>query len=251
MQRTWKALRALVVALTLAAGVMMTPARAMADKLHLKDGRTLEGTVSREVEGYVWFKFKVGGLESEQMFKPDEIKSVDRDTKPSEPAAATPAPEEKPAAEASKFGVPRAAIITLGGGGDKDMVGIYMTSEQLKRMIPLLEAEKVDTVVFRINSGGGMLLEIQKLSDVIHNEYKPRFRVAAWIEYAISAAAMTSHAIEEIYFLPQGSYGACTGWFGALTAVKGRELEEVLYMMEKISARGNHDPKIMRSMQIM
>jgi hypothetical protein len=34
-------------------------------------------------------------------------------------------------------------------------------------------------------------------------------------------------------------------------AVKGRQLEEVLYMMEKISANGNHSKYIMRSMQIL
>ena len=44
------------------------------------------------------------------------------------------------------------------------------------------------------NSQGTMnqLLEIQKLSDVIYNEYRKNFRTVAWIDYAISAAAMTS-----------------------------------------------------------
>src|SRR5690606_34230378 len=142
--------------------------------------------------------------------------------------------------------VPRIAVISLGEGGDKDMVGLFMTAEALKRAIPLLEKDNVTDVVFRIQSGGGALLEIQKLSDVIHNEFKPRFRVVAWIKSAISAAAMTAHCIEDIYFTSDGNYGACTGWYGQLTAVKGRDLEEVLYMMEKISARGKHDPKIMR-----
>src|SRR5262249_18056968 len=47
------------------------------------------------------------------------------------------------------------------------------------------------------------------------------------------------------------SYGACTGWSGQLVAVKGRQLQEVLFMMEKISARGKHPKEIMRAMQIM
>jgi hypothetical protein len=247
------ALRSLVLALALLVGVVFSPSRAIADKLHLKDGRVLEGTVAKEVSGYVWFKVKVGNLESEQLFKPDEIEKIERDggDSPQDKAAAADQ-SDKPAAESKpRSGVPRIAVITLGEGGDKDMVGLFITADSLKRIVPLLEQEHVTDVVFRVNSGGGALLEIQKLSDEIQNEYKQKFRVVAWIQSAISAAAMTSHCIEDIYLMKTGNYGACTGWYGQLTAVKGRELQEVLYMMEKISARGKHDPKIMRSMQIM
>ncbi|MFY7895912.1 MAG: hypothetical protein ACOVP8_06745, partial [Phycisphaerales bacterium] len=100
-------------------------------------------------------------------------------------------------------------------------------------------------------SGGGMLLEIQKLSDMIQNELKPKFRVVGWIEFATSAAAMTAHAIEEIYFTRRGEYGSCTGFRGNQFApVEGYELEVVLHTMERISARGKHNPLIMRAMQI-
>src|ERR1041384_4869288 len=136
-------------------------------------------------------------------------------------------------------GVPRAAVISL-GDHDKEMVGQFITADSLDRCIPLLEKEHIDIVAIRINSGGGALLEIQKLSDEIEFKFKPKFRTVAWIEHAISAAAMTAHCMEEIYLMPGASYGACTGWYGQLTAVKGRDLQEVLYMMEKISARGKH-----------
>jgi hypothetical protein len=132
----------------------------------------------------------------------------------------------------------------------EDTVGIQMSAKPLHDAIPLLEKDKVDIVILKINSGGGLLLEIQRISDVVHNEYKKKFRTVAWIESAISAAAMSSHCLEEIYFMPQGNYGACTGWSGALNAVKGRQLEEVLVMMERISARGGHPKEIMRAMQI-
>jgi hypothetical protein len=237
--------------LALAGAVLMGSGRALADKIHLKDGRVLDGVVTRELDGYVWFKVKVGAIEQEQMFKPAEVASIDRDgPAPKEgdkalASAATPEPEKK-----AMPGVPRAAIVSL-GVEDKEMVGQYITADSLERCIPLLEKEHVDIVVLRINSGGGALLEIQKLSDVIEFKLKPKFRTVAWIEHAISAAAMTAHCMEEIYMMPGASYGACTGWSGQLVAVKGRQLQEILYMMEKISARGKHDPKIMRSMQIM
>lgn len=219
------------------------------DTIHLKDGTVVKGEIERELEGSVWIKTAIGQINSTQFILSDDIKSIERDS-------AAPAPDAKPAntpkVELSprRAGVPRAAVISLEG-----TVGIQMTAKTLMDLIPVLERELgndgTGIVVFKINSGGGLLLEIQKLSDVIHNEYKKRFRTVSWIESAISAAAMTSHCIEEIYFLPEGSYGACTGWSGALVAVKGRGLEGVLYEMEKISARGGYNPFIMRAMQIL
>jgi len=247
-------------------------------KITLKNGTVVEGEILRELEGIVWIKVRSGASEETRMLTPDEVKSIDRDatstpTNASQPAKAPDSKAEpaKPAEKASEpaseparaparsetasrprnSGVPRAAVITLGEGGDKDMVGLYMMAKPLTDAIPLLKQENVDIVVFRVNSGGGALLEIQKLSDVIYNEYRKNFRTVAWIDYAISAAAMTSHAVEEIYFTPEGAYGACTGWSGDLVAVKDRDLEQILFQMEKISTRGNHPFEIMRAMQIM
>lgn len=246
---------------------------ARADTLRLKDGRVLEGTVAREQGGYVWFKYKIGSLEKTDMFSPADIVKLEKgtaatpppaapvkpatNTPPSTPAsnpAAPPAPsaaEPANAAAPKNAGAPRAAILTLGESNNRHMVGLYVTADALERALPALEKDKVEVVVLRVNSQGGYLSEIQKISDVIEYKYKPKFRVVGWIESAISAAAMSSHCLEEIYFTPKGNYGACTGWSGNLIAVKGRDLEDVLYMMEKISARGKHDLAIMRSMQIM
>lgn len=254
MKRMSEMVVRVLAALVLVGMLGVLPARA-ADKVYLKDGKVLEGTITREEQGFVWLRVKNGTLEREQFISPDQIDRIERDAA----SAPVPAPDKAKAAEkprdgapkARGAGVPRLALLTLGEQPGKDMVGLYMTAESLRDAIPLLEEEGVTDVVFVINSGGGFLLEIQRLSDVIHQEYKPRFRTVAWIESAISAAAMTAHCIEEIYFTPQGNYGACTGWSGALEAVEGRPLEEVLYMMEKISERGGYDRQIMRAMQIM
>lgn len=239
-------------------------------KITLKNGTVVEGEIVRELNGIVWIKVTSGRTEETKMLLPDEISSIDRGT--TAPAAGTPASNapteapkpDAPAAEAPAAQTPaaqpaaprsgtarRAVVLTLGEGGDKDMVGMYVMAKPLRDALPILKADNIDIVVFRINSGGGALLEIQKLSDVIYDEYRKNFRTVAWVDYAISAAAMTAHAIEEIVFMPEGAYGACTGWFGQLQAVKDRDLEEVLFQMEKISARGNHNPDIMRAMQIM
>jgi hypothetical protein len=228
------------------------------DKLHLKDGRVLEGTVEKEVNGYIWFKTKVGAIEQREVFGPEKIEKLERGVAvdPAEPVKAEPDRKEAPA-PAGAPGVPRAVVLTLGDRTeDKDMVGKYMCAKPLLDAIPKLEEEigkdGSGVVVLRIDSGGGMLLEIPKLHDAIEKEFKPRFRTVAWIKWAISAAAMTSHVVEEIYFYPEGNYGACTGFNGGnMKAIVDRPLEEVLFMMEKASARGKKDKAIMRSMQIL
>jgi hypothetical protein len=240
-----------LAALAVGLALLAPAGRAWADdKVTLTDGRVITGQITRELEGYVWIRVSSGGIVREEMLRPDQIRSIERDAPAAKAEAAAPAARPEPRARPAASGTPRAAVLTLGEGGDKDMVGIYMTAETLRRAIPLLEADGVSVLVLRIKSGGGALLEIQRLSDLIEFELKPKFRTVAWIDSAISAAAMTAHCLNEIYFTSQGNYGACTGWFGALQAVKGRELEEVLYMMEKISARGGHHPAIMRAMQV-
>jgi hypothetical protein len=280
VNRWWKGGAA---ALALGMAVLFSASAARADDtVHLKNGQTVTGTIVREDGGFVWIKTTVNGIEDTKLFSPGDIDKIDRDTPETDPTtdpktdpkpdpasdpvrgadagsaaeapAATPPESQDEPAPSARSGATRAAIITLGEGGGKDTVGIFMTAKAIHDAIPMLERDKVDVVVFRINSGGGLLLEIQRLSDVIQNEYKPRFRTVAWIESAISAAAMTAHAIEEIYMTPEGNYGACTGFNtagGTWNAVKGRELEEVLFQMEKISERGGHAKEIMRSMEIM
>jgi hypothetical protein len=249
--RSWIA-KAFAVA-ALAAGTLLSAGRAeAADKLHLKDGRVLEGRVVRELDGVVWFSSNASGIEQTQMFAPAQIVKLERDaTTPDPKAGKADTKKNADAPAATHTGVPRIAVLTLGEKPEKEMVGLFITAKSLRETIPQLEKDKVTDVVLRINSGGGMLLEIEPLSDLIQNEFKPRFRTVAWIEWAISAAAMTAHAIPEIYMTRGGAYGACTGWHGALVAVKDRQLEDVLALMENISARANRDPKIMRSMQIM
>ncbi|MCA9299612.1 MAG: hypothetical protein KDA28_11130 [Phycisphaerales bacterium] len=243
MNQMMKNLMSTLVAI-LAIVLMAAPASAL-DKVVMKDGSIVEGEIKREINGAIWITVSIGGIETERFLAPGTYSTIERDS--AEPVSSAPIAkaDENRKASPKRDGVERVAVLTL-----EEMVGMYMSAKPLHDAIPLLEEDEVDTVVLKINSGGGYLLEIQRLSDVIHNEYKPRFRVVAWIESAISAAAMSAHCVEEIYFMPQGNYGACTGYSGPLVAVKGYELEKVLYMMEKISDRGGYDIDIMRAMQI-
>ncbi|MEM9066466.1 MAG: hypothetical protein AAGB51_13360 [Planctomycetota bacterium] len=238
---------------------------AQADTLRLSDGRTLEGTVQNELDGYIWFTHSVGGIDQTDVFGPNEYVELLRDGAGEPESGAEPKDEARdpigdarPVRDAAPAraprprvgsNAPRAAVISL-GAPDMDTIGIYVTRDKLESIIPLLEEEEIDIVVFRVNSGGGLLYSLGRISDLIHTEYKSRFRTVGWIESAISAAAMSVHCLEEIYFMPEGNYGACTGWRGNGEQIEGGALEQVLYQMEQISEKGRHDYRVMRSMQI-
>lgn len=251
--RTLVALAAFVLALVLCA----TPAHAL-DRVTLKEGnRVIEGTIIKEIDGIVWIRYKVAGIEQVSHFSPDEIAKVERDSKADTKADTkvdAAAAGATVAAASSTGKTPKAVVITLGDRTYGEEVGVYFTAHALREAIPTLEKElgtdKSGVVVFRIYSGGGLGSEVDKMWDVIRNDYMKRWRCVAWIEAAISAAAMTAHCMEEIYFTSQANYGACTGWYGSLIAVKGYQLEVYLEKMRKISLEAGHDPLIMRSMQI-
>ncbi len=239
----------MLAGLTLAAVMLLGTATGAAagDKIYLKDGRVIEGEIVRELSGSVWIDYTIGGVsQSGAFFAASAIDRIERDAA-SGPVTGDPVRAVEPTSTlpAKRSGVPRGVVITLEG-----MVGVQFAAKPLHDSIEWLEENEVDIVVLKVNSGGGYLLEIPKMHEVIHDEYKPRFRTVAWIESAISAAAMSAHTLEEIYFMTEGNYGACTGWSGALVAMEGLGLEKVLYMMEQVSAQGKRAPEIMRSMQI-
>jgi len=249
MQTTLKRLIATLVVVIMAA--LVAPQAFAIDKITLKDGRTIEGEIIRELDGAIWFKHKVAGIEKTDFFTKADYTGVEREAaaKPADDAAKPVESKDNAAPVARKPGVPRAAVITL-GDTENNMVGMYITVEQLRRSIPLLQEEGVDVLVIRVNSGGGALIEMTQLANFMHEELKPKFRTVGWIHSAISAAAMMMHSVEELYFTSEGNYGACTGFSGPGNAMKGRGLEEVLQFMEKVSRRGGRDTKIMRAMQI-
>ncbi len=278
MKNARRTLQSLVTAAAMLLAMALPSANTLAlDRITLKDGgKILEGEISRELDGYIWLKRTVDGVTKEELYTPEQVSKIERGVDSTPAAETTPVGEaptatpEKtagaspanasptvaaPPPAAKKPGVPRALVLTLGDEENGDMVGVYMVAHVLKRAIPTLEQElgtdRTGVLVLRFHSGGGLGLEVPKISDVIHDEFKPRFRTVGWVETAISAAAMSAHCLEEIYFTSQGNYGACTGFYGSLDKpVEGRPLAESLVLMEKLSARGGWNKLIMRAMQI-
>ena len=263
LKRISSVLAAAVIAMAV---VFATPSASFAaDKVTLKDGTVLEGKITREGEGFLFIKIKIGSIEQEKLVATSDIKTIERDGAAKDPKSADDAKDKKDPAVAgdakageskpAHSGATRVAILNFGPPSswqDKigNTVGLEISVKAFADVVPKLEKAKVDVVVIRVNSGGGLGLEVPKFQELFEKVYKPKFRTVAWIESAISAAAMSPYVIEEIYFLPEGNLGACTGWYGNLQNVEGVDLEEMLIMMEHASALGKRDPKIMRSMQI-
>ena len=220
--------------------------------VHLKDGRTLEGEIVRETDSFIYIRVMIGGVGKDELVLRSDIEKIVREEAPKKPSENEGVDEIdrefREAADRPSDGAVRVAFITL-----EEMVGPYMFAPALQNSIEAIEDDDVDVVILQFNSGGGALAEIQPLIDVIEDEIKPNYRVAAWIESAISAAAMTASICEEIYFMSEGNLGAATGFRqtgrGA-EAMGGRELEQVLRMMEGVSERGQKDPLVMRAMQV-
>jgi hypothetical protein len=239
------------------AATLAATTNALADKLHMKDGRVLEGTITSESSEYVRFKMKVGGIEHSDIYLMSDIKSIERDSV----VNPTPAPAggDKTATPASAPKVPagdvhRIAILNFGPPSTwsnecGSTVGAEISAASFERAIPMLKRDHVTDVVIRVNSGGGLLAELAPFHKVF-GEYKTSFRTVVWVESAISCAAMSPWILEEFYMLPNGNIGACTAWGGALKAVQGWPLDQLLIDMEEISKKANRDPKIMRAMQI-
>jgi hypothetical protein len=189
--------------------------------------------------------------------KADEKKDA-KDSKDSKDSKDAKKDEEKKPAGKKLTGVPtRVAILNFGlpqsaQGRAEDMVGREVNAYAWKQVIPKLEKAKVDVVVVRINSGGGALNEMAPFQRLYQNEYKKRFRTVAWIENAISCAAMSPWPLKEMYFLPEGRIGGCTAFNGgSLQQIPRDRLEFLLAEMEEVSRWADRDPKIMRSMQIL
>gem|GEM_PF-1397343 len=256
-------LLAVATALATACAVLIASSSALADTLHMKDGRTLEGAIVREGEGYIYFKYKIAGIEQTTVFLISQISRIDRDdtsdgksrATPAKPAVPEPAQSKRtgrPADAPTSAGTMRIAFITL-GDPPHDEVGPYLNAKALRESVKRLEDDQPDVVVLRIKSGGGALAEVPKLANVIQKQLKTKYRVVGWIESAISAAALTADNLEELYFMKKGNFGGVVAYImtgqNQAEAAVGADLEHILALGEQFSKNGKHNPLIMRAMQ--
>ena len=127
------------------------------------------------------------------------------------------------------------------------MVGTYFRHDEIKSI-----GEHADqygegqTIVLLIDSHGGLVTEMEENHEAVM-ELKKRHRVVAWIKTAISAAAGTVLACDEIYFMTEGTLGAMTAYAGT-TALKGKQLEYWMNAAGEWMEDGGHSKYLAHAM---
>ncbi|MCB9839054.1 MAG: hypothetical protein H6813_06920 [Phycisphaeraceae bacterium] len=230
---------------------------AIADSVYLNDGRVLEGVITREGDTFIYITTKIGDIEKNELILKTDISRIVRDSPDSEsiaeaatikPGGATKSDEPANVPE----GATRIAFLRL-GWEPEDTVGPYINKDALQRSVEELEG-KADVLVLWIDTGGGDVGETVKLVNYIQKDIKPKFRLVGWVKRAISGGSFTMHPIEELYFMPEASYGGSVAFSmtgpGQAKAAEGAFLEQMLEFGELASSYGHHEPLIMRAMQI-
>ena len=161
-------------------------------------------------------------------------------------ALAACAPEPEGHGDASEVPV-RVLLVELSG-----FVGCGVDAVLLRQ--PLAEAiadldEPIDAVVFRFDSGGGMLNRVGPLSDLIHSYFADGdVRCLAWIDRAESSASILALTITELWMPPDGSIGAAVGVRetepGIWEPLPDEQQEAVRFMVAASAARGGHDADV-------
>lgn len=243
----------LILVASIAVG-LLTGVQALADSVYLNDGRVIEGVITREGDTFIYITTMIGDIEKKELISKTNIKRIVRDSTPSEELAITAdqAKRDVPKKTASiPEGATRIAFLRL-GWEPEDTVGPYINKDALERSVEALDG-KADVLVLWIDTGGGSVAETVKLVDYIEKDIKPKFRLVGWVKRAISGGSFTMHPMEEIYFMPETSYGGSVAFSfdgKKATAMSGAGLEQMLEFGELASSYGHHDPLIMRAMQI-
>ena len=127
------------------------------------------------------------------------------------------------------------------------MVGVGARHDEIEMVAA--EADKLgdgQTIVIQIISGGGLVLEGDRIHETL-KDVKKRHRVVAWIKEAISAAAFTALHCDEIYFMKNGAMGSAV-MFAGQTAISGPELAAWVDKFSEVAEIGGREPQVARCM---
>lgn len=101
-------------------------------------------------------------------------------------------------------------------------------------------------IVILFDSHGGLASAMEGIHNSIL-DLKKRHRVVAWIKTAISAAAASSLACDEIYFMTEGTLGAMTAFAGTVS-LKEDKLQAWLDLAGSFMENGGRSPYIAHAM---
>lgn len=224
--------------------------------------QTLEGTLERIEKRFIQVRGTIAGREATKTIILGDIRSMtssgagEAPAAPPSPSAAPPArtPADRPAAtpavkpveganqSAASSDWPGVFLLPL-----KGTLGIGMRHDEIKKIAA--EADKYgpgQIIVLLIDSPGGLVIEGDKVSDVI-NDVKKRHRVVAWIREAISGGAFTALHCDENYYMSFGALGAIT-MFAGQTAASGPELQAWLERCGEVAEAGGRNRYVVQAM---
>jgi len=229
---------------------------AFADTLITKDGKVFEGRLVQQTDEKVIFEMHRFGAKVTKTFDADEVLSITKGklkstTTPAKPEAKTLKPGELPAAPAApavvKYDGPTYYVIPLHGE-----VGKALAADVLAKSLADAQKRKATVVVLEVDSPGGTLSEADKLIDTIRR-YDDRLRIVVFVrKKAISAAAIMSLAVRNIYMNPSGIMGAATAYRVGPAGFPA-EIEEKMQSIWRATARssaetGGHNPLLAEAM---
>ncbi len=116
------------------------------------------------------------------------------------------------------------------------MVGHLMRPTELRELVEHIDENygPGQIIVLKVNSGGGIGHVWSDIRDFVF-EARERHRIVAWVESAISAAAMTVYCCDEIYYTSLGEVGSCSGYRGSPNNPLSPEEQQVMITeMEKV-----------------
>lgn len=125
-------------------------------------------------------------------------------------------------------------------------VGVKFRHEEVEAIAEHADQYGAGQIIVLLMDSHGGGIEMETIHATIM-EAKKRHRVVAWIKTAISAAAASALACDEIYFMTEGTLGAMTGYSGT-TALQGKELEAWLKTAGKWMEGGDRSPYIAHAM---
>lgn len=228
---------------------------AHADTLKTTDGRTLTVRVIVQSDTHTMVEiYNEDGTKRRQTFPADQIESITPGPLPDKPveakaevvaAASKPVPPEPP--PVVTYEQPTFYRVPLTG-----TVGEQLNAQLLEAAINDAITRNPSVVVLEINSPGGLIREVPKLTRLI-DDNRRKVPIVVWVHEAVSAAAITTLAADHIYVKPGGVIGAATAFSIDPKSGMPKDIEEKLASVWRATSRsaaelGGHSTLIAEAM---
>jgi ClpP class serine protease len=235
-----------------------------ADTLITTDGTTYEGRLVKRTDDKVIFEVVKYGVTMQKEFPAKDVQDV-RTSKSSSPSAASKpakAPASQPAAAPAaaqpmveiplpppppivKYDGPTYCVIPL-----KGEIGVEVVASVLDDAFKDILKRKPTVIVLEMDSPGGLIHEVGPLSRTLI-KYSD-FRLVVMVKQAISAAAITSMSVKEIYTTPASVIGAATAYSLGKDGMP-KDIDEKMHSIWMAQARtcaenGGHQPLLAEAM---